>query len=554
MRIITKNYQKNEGFIFQETTSQDVQYKDPWVEFMICLLPSYIFLLISLFRCLIIKSYRIFTNQSHIPYLKTLQVIAYIMSLSYIASFCVAFWRKDLLKINPMDEWMIFLYLPASLAWYLSYKLTVYELQRKLTSAKCNQLLLYIATLSVYIYKLIITNKKSDIMASETMDFLGAGMDILRILLSFLAIIVFSQFEKRTRENFKASEINSSLSEELLKGYQLQPMRRTHSQPSLIGRGIKKGDLPKINVEIERKFQREFAPNINENCFIIKVSIENNKLYKITKTLSQIIELERELRSYYTLSRFPVLSTMLPILDHTYLERSLRENKLKDKELIRIIQSYLTDLTNMPEFLHEIAVDFLEIPDHIRDDYILFVDGLKSTKTSSAKSYTRFSTMYKNIMINQEAAVALDLLRLTKMELEVKKIKYDQSEIKGDIVYVFEVKRWEEGELKLTWIIGKSYNDFLLFNQKMESQVSSPSLPNVLNYVPEVPETEGEDCCYNAEYWERTLDKFESYLKSLLTCKKAKCTTLLDFLGLDPLTYQRNSFSSEEDFLLHEQL
>ncbi|RZK14533.1 MAG: hypothetical protein EOO43_16225 [Flavobacterium sp.] len=284
----------------------------------------------------------------------------------------------------------------------------------------------------------------------------------------------------------------------------------------MIGRGISREDLPKISAQVEKKFEREFAPNINENCFLLKICIENNNPYKITKTLSQIVELEKEMRSYYTLSRFPVLSTLLPILDHSYLDRSLREKRLKDKELMRIIQSYWTELLSMPEFLNEVVVDFLEIPDHFRDDYILFVDGLKSNKSSRASSRkARFSTMYNNLMIDQEAVGALDLLRLQKMELEIKKVRYCQSEIKGEIIYMFEVKRIEEGIVQLSWTIGKSYNQFLLFNQKMETQVASSNLPNVLNYVPEVPERESEDCCYNADYWERTLEKFEKYLKIL---------------------------------------
>lgn len=319
---------------------------------------------------------------------------------------------------------------------------------------------------------------------------------------------------------------------------------------------IRRENLPKITAEIEKKFQRELAPKIYENCFIIKVCIGNNKPYKITKTLSQIVELERELRSYYTLSRFPILSTLLPILDHQYLEKTLRENKLPDKELIQIIQQYLKDLFAMPEFMLDTVVDFFELPDPWRDDYIAFVDELKSNKTSrtGSRKSTRLSTLYNNLMIDQEAAIALDLVKLQKIELEVKKIKYLQSEIKGEIIYMFEVKRLEEGKIVLSWVIGKSYNEFLLFNQKMESQVSASDLPNVLNYVPEIPERESEDCCYNADYWEMTLSKFEKYLKNLLVCKKAMCTTLLDFLGLDPLTYQKNSFSSEEDFFAQEQL
>lgn len=268
------------------------------------------------------------------------------------------------------------------------------------------------------------------------------------------------------------------------------------------------------------------------------------------------MEVERELRSYYTLSRFPLLSTLLPILDHQYLEKSLRENKLPDKELIQIIQGYLKDLFAMPEFMLETVMDFFEIPDPFRDDYVAFVEGMKSNQTSrtGSRRNTRLSTLYNNLVIDQEAAEALDLAKLQKIELEVRKIKYCQSEIKGEIIYMFEVKRMEEGKVILSWVIGKSYNEFLLFNQKMEAQVSSANLPNVLNYVPEIPERESEDCCYNADYWEMTLGKFEKYLKNMLACKKAMCTTLLDFLGLDPLTYEKNSFSSEEDFLAQEQL
>jgi len=61
------------------------------------------------------------------------------------------------------------------------------------------------------------------------------GIDIMRIFLSFLAIIVFCKFQKSLQENMKISEIDSSLSEELLKGYQLQPLRRIHSTPSFTG-------------------------------------------------------------------------------------------------------------------------------------------------------------------------------------------------------------------------------------------------------------------------------------------------------------------------------
>lgn len=166
MRIITKNYQKNEDFIFQEastTIQQDSQYKDPFIEFFICLLPSYLFLLTSILRCLIIKSSRMFSLPSQIPYLKSLQIIAYFMSLSYLLSFCIAFWYKDLTNIDPMNDWMKFLYLPASMAWYLSYNLTKFELKRKQGSVKCNQLLLFIASFGVYIYKLIMAETEVSI-------------------------------------------------------------------------------------------------------------------------------------------------------------------------------------------------------------------------------------------------------------------------------------------------------------------------------------------------------------------------------------------------------
>lgn len=175
MRIITKNYQKHEDFILQESTTtlqQGSQYKDPFIEFFICLLPSYIFLLTSVLRCLIIRSSRIFTIPSQIPYLKSLQVIAYFMGLSYLLSFCIAFWYKDLMNIDLTNEWVKFLYLPASMAWYLSYNLTKFELKRKQSFVKINQLLLYSASFCVYIYKLIMIETEVYLIFVEKLSYL----------------------------------------------------------------------------------------------------------------------------------------------------------------------------------------------------------------------------------------------------------------------------------------------------------------------------------------------------------------------------------------------
>ena len=287
-----------------------------------------------------------------------------------------------------------------------------------------------------------------------------------------------------------------------------------------------------------------------EHEFCIVVNIEGSHPYKVTRSLARFIELERELISYYTLSRFPMLSSYLPILDHHFIEEFCYENNRKESELVEKIQTFLTEIVTKPEFMCEVVLDFLEIHESLKDYFLWYVEKteVRGSRTGILMRSRTLSLMdLKQIVVDFEDLGLLDIQKLQALDFTVKKIKYYHSEVRNEMMYVFEIERFDEnGQSKLKWRIAKSLSDFTLNHRKIEFQVEK-QFAEVYKFVSVNINHEAE---FSQKFLEETLTGLEKYLKELFANKKLYCVYLLEFLELDPVTFQRCIPGNEIDFLL----
>ena len=258
------------------------------------------------------------------------------------------------------------------------------------------------------------------------------------------------------------------------------------------------------------------------------------------------------MKTIYTLSRFPLLSTFLPLLDYKFIEKALYQEGTKDLEVVEKLQTFLSEIVERPEFMQEIVLDFLEIPEPYRGYFLQFIEdmeGRSSYQQSLQRSTTGLSgAENKTQIIDQKAVEELDIFKLQLLQIDVKKLKYYQSEIEGEIIYAFEIHQMEGGLPKLTWTIARSYNDFNLNHRKLEAQLNV-GLPDLQSFVPMMFEAENE---LDPVQLEHTLEGLEKYLKTLLSTKRLYCATLFEFIGVDPVTWQKGYSCSESDFLMHD--
>ena len=131
------------------------QYKNPKQEFFICLLPSYIFLIIFLFRYCQILRRNYVNNISHNISLSSLKVCVVLMSFTYLANLILTFLNISTVNLDPNNVRLAFLYIIPILSWYISYKLTSLETTRKAKPACYNQYLFYSISEVAFVYKLI---------------------------------------------------------------------------------------------------------------------------------------------------------------------------------------------------------------------------------------------------------------------------------------------------------------------------------------------------------------------------------------------------------------
>jgi len=154
MKISTDNFLKD--LIYQNEQEQPItnQYKNPNKEFIICLLPSYIFLIAAFFRyCTTLRKSQI--NNSHNISVSNLKAFVYLMCCSYLANLLLGLFNNSAINLDPKQDKLAFLYIIPIISWYISFKLTNSEVSKKITPACYSQYLFYSLSEIAFVYKLI---------------------------------------------------------------------------------------------------------------------------------------------------------------------------------------------------------------------------------------------------------------------------------------------------------------------------------------------------------------------------------------------------------------
>ena len=148
-------------------------------------------------------------------------------------------------------------------------------------------------------------------------------------------------------------------------------------------------------------------------------------------------------------------------MDYKSIAKLLSEDTLLSTEVIRQLDKFLSDLLSIPEFIHEIVIDFLEIPNPYKE---VFLDNAKHVAASSQNKHSKdpnrslLSVDLKILLMDHEALNILDLLKLQTVNLEICKMKYYLSEVENEILYMFRVRKLEENGPEIEWNISKSYS------------------------------------------------------------------------------------------------
>ncbi len=308
--------------------------------------------------------------------------------------------------------------------------------------------------------------------------------------------------------------------------------------------------LPKIKVDLDKEFHIvNISPGLVERRINMQVILEGSTPYRITRQLSRFIELERELVSFYSLSRFPVLSSFLPLLDHRVIEEHYFEFHTKDCDIINMLQAFLSGVVSKPEFMCEPVLDFLEIHKTLKYYFGRYVNKMEmkgSIKENESRELALSLMDIKPILIDQKPLELLDISKIRSLVFTGKKVQYYHSEVKNETMYVFEIKRWENEVCVHTWRIAKSFLEFVLNHKKIEWQVYK-SFPDVKTFI---PKNSAEAMDNSPESLERIMEGLEKYLIELFTRKKLYCVALIEFLELDPITLERDYRENEVDLLL----
>jgi len=131
-----------------DASAQEQQlYKDPSIEFLVCQLPSYLFLILALWRFYSIRHLGHSPAQPDLYQLKVIKYITYAMILTFGINWIMCYLDYTAVNIRLKDVDFAILYLFPMLAWYWSYELTNAELKRKLEPDPINQFFFWILSI-----------------------------------------------------------------------------------------------------------------------------------------------------------------------------------------------------------------------------------------------------------------------------------------------------------------------------------------------------------------------------------------------------------------------
>ena len=130
-------------------------YKDSTLEFLVCLLPSYIFLALALYRLFEIRHFGHTYNQPDLFPLTIIKIIAYAMTMVYGVLWVMSYLNSEAINLSRDNLDLAVLYFFPMAAWYWSYELTNTELKRKLTPMQTNQFLFWSLSIVVSVYKFL---------------------------------------------------------------------------------------------------------------------------------------------------------------------------------------------------------------------------------------------------------------------------------------------------------------------------------------------------------------------------------------------------------------
>jgi len=308
--------------------------------------------------------------------------------------------------------------------------------------------------------------------------------------------------------------------------------------------------LVKIETKIPRKFQRRMiSPNVFDKYFDIKVSINKEPKHKVSHSLIEFIDLAKKLQVIYTISKFKVLSIDPPSLDFQYLQRLNNSDDMEDlNSIIEALETFLTDICADPLFMHEIVLDFLNIQDPYRTDFAKYIgySQMMSSKISSIekdrKKSLNDSIELKEVPLQKRMKDVAKKARIQDLRLEVKKVRFVYFMQKNDVYYNYEITMTKNPhDPPVNWVVSKAYKDFKLLQQKMREELSF-ALPELKDFVPSKFGIGLESDAEEEMYREKMLDGLEKYLKTVMSIKKMYCTTLFEFLGINPGTFEVTRF------------
>jgi len=307
--------------------------------------------------------------------------------------------------------------------------------------------------------------------------------------------------------------------------------------------------LPSIEIKIPRKFQRKMlAENIFDKFFDIKVSIRKQVHYKLSRSLVEFINLAKELRVIYTLSKFKVLSVSPPSLDFENLQRLNLSDDINDvTAIIEELEQFLTTLISNPIFMHEIVLDFLEVQHPFKKLFLNYINlaQMMNSKFSPKKAEARRSFELTDLPLSVSSKLPSTKVNIYPVQLEARKTDFDSSKGKKDILYGFEITMTRSNGAPLVWTISKPYRAFRLLYQKMKEELGV-HIPNIEEFIPRPLSIAGTDDSFL--YSKRMLDGLERYLKTIFSIKKLYCSTLLEFLGVNQGTLElTNVIVSDSD-------
>lgn len=123
----------------QQSASATDSTSEPVMDFFWFFIPSYIFLFLGTLRfCFILRAT---PSKSDIKpnLLGTLQILCYVMSLTFCAQLAADFLIKSTANASTSHKYLRILYLCPIISWMLSFHLTSAEISRNISPRRYNQ-------------------------------------------------------------------------------------------------------------------------------------------------------------------------------------------------------------------------------------------------------------------------------------------------------------------------------------------------------------------------------------------------------------------------------